>query len=960
MNGLARESLAFLKVNHAKVINLFQANFYFFYEEQFLPGVKKILNGGGGTTPVKRLLITVRSGQSAGEVLFDSSQSSQSAKIKADPEILKLLGTEDSTVLIERFDVRVFVPSGMYGVLYFFDGSAIAIRIFILFALSAVVVMIFRRWWKRGVFLRKWQELRVLWRRYWRLKAKFIFTIIAVNIITASIVFVTLSSLQSREQAERLKKELAVFGQFSTTQVVSAFSNHFYFQYAERFVPEIKRIIASNENLLMLRIISARNNRVLFDSEQAFLSPSLPPSLSQSADVNAKLSEMPASELPADLLEQVRMQGLVSQETTREGERLQKVIILGKGDVQKVDAEEPLFFIEYVFSYRTLNQSIASIRRQVLIDLIPSTALGLIVAVFFAQLLLAPIRRLVIGVQKVTSGDYDVSVDIKKNDEIGELVSAFNAMTSELRKKKELRKYLSDSTYRQIMAAPDSPDGAKIGGQRVSATILFSDIRDFVAHCEHMDAEEVTAMLNEYFSEMVDVVYKYGGEVDKFIGDALLAVFYTEEEASTIRRPAEQPGYDENKGGVATALKAIYCGLEMRDRLAQFNKRRESSGRQPLEIGVGITHGEIISGPIGSKDRMDFTVIGDVVNLANRIEKLSKHGKYTRIVFSGHVEEKVRGLLDYSELSNEKIRGKEESVLVYELIGVRDLDVLINNLRGGDVELKRRSIELLGQSRNQKALPQVMKMLRDNNEWLRLCAAGAVAKLAQRDSEEVLEELFHSLKYEGSEKVISAVISTIGKICTTDRVLGLIRFLSSSNERIIANVVEAMGQVRSPKCIDMILPLLSSRNNRIKANAAMALFAAGHLEVIGTLKPMLMHSDALMRSSAAFALGELTMIAGQHQLYEHLKSDSKTVKLFMAELQECVPMLVQLLKDVDLMVQKQAVVALGKIKDKSAVLPIIEMIDPHGISKDLARDIIQSLRAIGSPSLVRSVVSQLS
>jgi len=141
----------------------------------------------------------------------------------------------------------------------------------------------------------------------------------------------------------------------------------------------------------------------------------------------------------------------------------------------------------------------------------------------------------------------------------------------------------------------------------------------------------------------------------------------------------------------------------------------------------------------------------------------------------------------------------------------------------------------------------------------------------------------------------------------------------------------------------------------------MAIFASGRLEVIDTLKPMLMHSDVLMRSSACFAIGELTQIAARQQFAEKWQQDPSGVKMFLAEVQECVPMLVSLLKDKDGMVRRQAVIALGKIKDKSAVLPIIEMIDPTNAgSKDLLEDVAQALRSIGSHSLVREVIARLS
>jgi class 3 adenylate cyclase len=787
------------------------------------------------------------------------------------------------------------------------------------------------------------------WRGFWRLRVKFLATIILINVITATILFFSLVKILTREQAHRIERDSFLFAQFSTAQVIANFTGYYYFYFNDRFLPETKRIIAANENLVRMRIISHHTGGVLFDSEQPGNLPL------------AGAGEATKADFTSEVQEQLKGRDLVTQTIDKDGERLLSVISTYRNENQ-----EPLFWVEYFFTNESLKRSILAIRRQILIDLVPSMALGLLIAVVFAQLLISPIRRLMAALNKVATGDYEVSLDIPRRDELGELVTAFNSMTEELRRKKELRKYLSDSTYRQVMKSPDANGNIHLGGSRVSATVLFSDIRNFVGHCEAMEAEEVTTMLNEYFSEMVEVVYKHGGEVDKFIGDALLAVFYAADESRTIR-PGEGSNLHSGMPGPtasATSLQAVYCAIEMRERLAEFNERRKAQQKAVIEIGVGITHGEIISGPIGSKDRMDFTVIGDVVNMASRIEKLSKRGRHTKIVFSNHVEEKVRGLLEYEEMESEKVRGKEEIVRTFELIGVRDIQFLVQNLKGQDLGLRRRSVELLGQSRNAGALPWVTGALHDADELTRLQAVIAVSKLAPGDDEKAFDSLLVHLKGERSDKVVSALVSCIGKLSNDsriDRMIEVLRpLLNSPNERIVANAVEAMGQVRNPRCTDLILPKLSSRNNRVKANAAMAIFAAGHIEVIDTLKPMLMHSEGLMRSSAAFAIGELTVIAEQDHLITHWKERTQTLKFFLAELQECVPMLVALLRDGDPMVRRQSIIALGKIKDKSAVLPIIGMLEPGQDSRELIQDISQALRSIGSHKLVREVIARLS
>lgn len=927
----ASDRLAKVQAEHRSFQGLFQASFYFFFEDQFLPGIRSRVEA---IPDLKR----VRFVGTNGNLIFDSAdlKKPEAEAVLDAPAIVEAIrgfGAQgenaDPAVFLTGYQVQVIAPAGPFSVLYTFEAASLRRWVAGLGG-TALAFLALTAW---GLSARPWERWRWLdgrgHVRFTGLRSKFLLTIVLIHLLTAVIVFLTLSELQKREQVARIQRESVLFAQFSTDKVVTDFSNHFYFYYQDRFLPAIRSVLSANENLVGIRILSNRTRSVLFDSRTAPAGP---------------VPEQPKEGVTTGLTEQtwadLRNRGTLVRELVAADAGPG---VLSVATTHYNESKEPVFFVEFLFGYQGLAKSIASIRKTLVIDLIPSLGLGLLIAAVFAQLLISPIRRLVAALRRVTDGDYDVSIDLNRADEFGELMKAFNAMTSELKKKKELRKYLSDSTYRQIMEAPDSPEGARLRGTRVPATILFSDIRDFVKHCESLEAEEVTSMLNDYFSEMVEVVYKYGGEVDKFIGDALLAVFYAHD------APSE----------TTTALQAIYCALEMRERLSEFNRRRVESRRPPLEIGVGITHGEIISGPIGAKDRMDFTVIGDVVNLANRIEKLSKLGKHTRIVFSHQVEEKVRGLLSYELLSTERIRGKEEEVKVYELVRIQDLEILFDNLKSNDQALRLRSLDLLGQSRNSAAIPPLIAALKDRDERIRLASVGALKMLAVENDAGVLDALFALAKRDPSMKVVSAAIAGIGKLCTTDRVLELAHLLKSSDERIVANAVEAIGQARDPKGTDLILDQLASVHNRVKANAAMALFAAGHVEVIDTLKPMLMHSNALMRSSAAFAIGELTVLAHKERVIEEWKRKGSEAKRFLGELQECVPMLVTLLRDPEPAVKRQAVIALGKIRDKTAVLPLIDNIDLEKDNKDMIRDIGQALHAIGSHKLVREVLDQL-
>lgn len=924
ISSYSQKKVEFVQANNERVFNLFQGSFYFYYEDQFKPAIEDFIHK---SPELKRIIIVSSNGQAA----FDSKDLSgeKTAPYKIEES---LAARPANTVLMSDPEgVGVLQPSGQYSIYYVFSTAAITMRLLALFFLGMAYFA--GLWFVIDVLKyplgRKIADFCRRRFKVYSLRAKFVSAIVLVNLMTGTIIFLSQSHTQKIEQTERIVNMSVVLAELSREHVISSFSNFFYFYYQDKFVPAIKQFFAQKENLTHIRIISRKSGMVVFDSEDL-----------QSGKQPVPGFEGRKSNLTDDVLAELKNKDTFSRVLhPRNGEPYIQVVTTYHNET-----EEAPFYVEYLFSFATLKKQIRTIQKQIILELVPSMLLGVVIAILFAQLVVGPIRKLVAATGAIASGNYDVALHTEKKDELGDLMRAFNVMADELKRKSELKKFLSGQSYKKLVEeAPQA--GLQTSGSRVRATVLFCDIRNFVNVCEALDAEEVTALLNEYFSDMVEVIYKHKGEVDKFIGDAILAVFYE---------------HDDAKLATNTALHAVYCGMEMRERLTEFNAKRVRNGKATIEIGIGINSGEIISGPIGSPDRMDFTVIGDVVNLASRIEKMSKQGRHTRIVFSDRVESRIRGLLDYEELSREKIRGKEEDVIVYELIKIKDVAELLQSLSNPDPAIKRHCIELLGYSRNPRALPALYQKLSDSNDSVRVAAIAAMTRLAPRDHAQTLDILFSHLEQETSEKVVSTLLISIGKLCRTNKILRIARFLQHKDERIVANTVEALGATDDPQVIDLLIPFVSSKNNRVKANAAMVLFAKGRVEVIDILKPMLLHSDNLMRASAAFALGELTVLASAEEISNRLKGDSKAAKQFLGELQGCVSLLVSLLKDHDLIVKRQAIIALGKVKDKSAVLPLLDNINLETDSKELVRDVSEALRAIGSHRLVREVVRQLS
>jgi adenylate cyclase len=177
--------------------------------------------------------------------------------------------------------------------------------------------------------------------------------------------------------------------------------------------------------------------------------------------------------------------------------------------------------------------------------------------------------------------------------------------------------------------------------------VLFSDIRRFTTLAEAMSPQETVTMLNDYFSSMVEVVFAHGGMLDKYIGDAIMAVFGTA------------------VSDTSDADNALMVATEMVRELARFNQRRLECGLEAIEIGIGIATGEVLAGSLGSRRRLEYTVIGDNVNLAARLESANKHFG-TTVLLAASTVEALRSRPILRRLDLIQVKGKSRPTLAYE------------------------------------------------------------------------------------------------------------------------------------------------------------------------------------------------------------------------------------------------------------------------------------------------------
>ena len=224
------------------------------------------------------------------------------------------------------------------------------------------------------------------------------------------------------------------------------------------------------------------------------------------------------------------------------------------------------------------------------------------------------------------------------------------------REKRQIRQLFGRYVSRDVIdALIANPALATLGGQRREMTVLFSDIRGFTTASEASTPEAVVAQLNEYFGAMVEVLFRYGGTLDKFVGDMVMGLFGA---------PLPDARHADH---------AVLAALEMLGRLEALNLKWKAEGRPELQIGIGINSGDMIAGNIGAETAMSYTVIGDAVNLGSRLESLNKEYG-TRILISDATRTRLTVPVETRFIGDVKVKGKTQAVSVYTVTGLREQD----------------------------------------------------------------------------------------------------------------------------------------------------------------------------------------------------------------------------------------------------------------------------------------------
>lgn len=291
-------------------------------------------------------------------------------------------------------------------------------------------------------------------------------------------------------------------------------------------------------------------------------------------------------------------------------------------------------------------ESFRQVRKEVLIIAGILAVMGALIAYFGAYSVIRVLRKIQSAAEKVREGKFDTRVDVNRRDELGHLAKAFNDMTGGL---KALGLYTHESLARNVL---DNPELLRSASSRESGTIFFNDIKGFTSITESMSAEDLTSQLNEYFSALGVCLREEGGYLDKFIGDSIMAFW---------GKPfVKDDGF---------ALKAVKAAIACRTALQALHEKWTKEGKPLFFQRIGLASGEVIVGNIGTETKKNFTVIGDAVNLASRIEGINKlYG--TELLIDGVTARYVNKDILLREVDSVRVVGKTKPVVLFEPIAL--------------------------------------------------------------------------------------------------------------------------------------------------------------------------------------------------------------------------------------------------------------------------------------------------
>ena len=302
-------------------------------------------------------------------------------------------------------------------------------------------------------------------------------------------------------------------------------------------------------------------------------------------------------------------------------------------------------------------------------------AIGVVITAWISRRVTGPIVRIINISRKIASGDYQARFNEKSGGELAVLVQSLNAMTTQLLHKIHLEqtfsRYISPKVAKAVLAgmAPQ-----ELGGKEVNGSVLFADIVGFTSISETMEAEKVSQLLNDYFTYIDQAAHHCDGHVDKYMGDCAMILFGV-------------PDPDSNH-----LSNAVYCALLIHRVIERVNRDRLEHGDVAVSFSAGVNAGPMLAGNMGSRSRMEYTVVGDTVNTASRLAAISGPGE---IIVTEAVAKNIHIARQFetTEVNDVKLKGKKNPLTVYRIDRGneetehkldRDLGIILSAVESGE------------------------------------------------------------------------------------------------------------------------------------------------------------------------------------------------------------------------------------------------------------------------------------
>ena len=286
------------------------------------------------------------------------------------------------------------------------------------------------------------------------------------------------------------------------------------------------------------------------------------------------------------------------------------------------------------------------------------TAFMSLIAIFLAFVmskhLSQPIYNLVDASKAIDDGNYKFRLNERRNDEIGELAHAFNHMAHGLFQKSQVEdafsRYVSSNVAQKVL---QNLDEVELGGIHVNASVLFADIVGFTSISEKMPPDEIANLLNEYFTQISNIAQLHNGHIDKFMGDCAMAVFGVPEVTSDH------------------SYNAVSCAISIQEKVKQLNQQRLKEKKIPVHFRIGVNTGVMVAGNLGSNDRMEYTVIGDPVNLASRLAGIAKSDQII-VLEEFYRQDNIEQRIEATQHKVIRVRGIEDEVSTWLVQGIKN------------------------------------------------------------------------------------------------------------------------------------------------------------------------------------------------------------------------------------------------------------------------------------------------